>query len=390
MQIEKLSETLTRFTLSIPDSDYIVNLVASIGSDGILLVDTGWTQTAEEVNQKLRELRDDMVKLIIFTHQHGDHIGGRGVLGKNATLIAHKDAKDDIEGRYFALDPLPGLELPLITIENELSLHFNGEDIQVMHAPGHTSSDMVVHFVDSGVACLGDLLFSDTFPAMFAGYGGNADQYLETLGDLIENFPADVRFIAGHGRDYSLDDLKEYYRMASSAISLIKGAMADGKSPEEMIEGNLLQEWEKWSSPEIPSADWVRMVYDSLSGQQERSIAEPFTQTLMEKGLDAAIEQYHELKKKQADSYIFSENEVNMLGYHLLWRGMTEAAIEVHKLNIQAYPDSANPYDSLADAYEAIGDVEHAIQSYKKALERNPEMPSAIEGLKRLKPEVQD
>ncbi len=388
MQTEKLSDTLTRFTLSRPDNDFIVNMVASIGRDGVLLVDTGWTQTAEEVSQKLRELGDGTVKLIVFTHQHGDHIGGRGVLGKNATLIAHKDAKEDIEGRYFALGPLPGQELPLITIENELFLRFNGEDIRIIPAPGHTSSDMVVHFVDSGVVCVGDLLFSDTFPALFAGYGGNADQYLETLGDLIEQFPAGARFIAGHGRDYSLDDLKDYYRMVSGAIGAIKGALADGKSPEAMIEADLLQEWEKWSSPQIPSADWIRMVHDSLSGQGKRSIADPFTHMLMEKGLQAAIEQYRVLKKNQAEEYDFSEDLVTMLGYNLLWRGMTEAAIEVHKLNIQTYPDAANPYDSLAEAYEANGETEQAIQNYEKALEIDPEMPSAIEALKRLKPEV--
>lgn len=387
MQIEKLSDTLTRFTLSTPDNEFIVNMAASIGRDGILLVDTGWTQTAEEVNEKLKELSDGTVKLIIFTHQHGDHIGGRGVLGKNATLIAHKDTKDDIEGRYFALDPLPGQEFPLITIENELFLRFNGEDVRIIPAPGHTSADMAVHFVDSGVVCMGDLLFSDTFPAMFAGYRGNADQYLKTLGDLIDQFPADTRFIAGHGRDYSLDDLKEYYHMVSGAIGSIKGAMADGMSPEAMIESNLLKEWETWSSPQIPSANWIRMVHDCLSGQGKRPIADPFTHTLMDTGLQAAIEQYQDLKKNQTDDYDFNENQVNMLGYNLLWRGMTEAAIEVHKLNIQAYPDSANPYDSLAEAYEANGDVEQAIQSYEKVLELNPEMPSAIEALKRLKPE---
>jgi tetratricopeptide (TPR) repeat protein len=110
----------------------------------------------------------------------------------------------------------------------------------------------------------------------------------------------------------------------------------------------------------------------------------------MEKGIHAAIEQYQKLKKTQPDAYNFDEYELNMLGYQLLWRNMNEAAIEMHKLNTQAYPDSANPYDSLADAYENSGQVELAIESYEKALERDPEMPSAIEGLKRLKPEVKD
>ena len=388
MQVEKLSNTLTEFSLSTTDNGFTVNLIASIGRDGILLVDTGWAQTAEALNEKIRELSEDTIKLIILTHQHGDHIGGRGVLGKAATLIAHKSVKDELAGKYFALDPLPGQELPLITLENELSLRFNGEDIQIIPAPGHTQGDMLVYFIDSKVVCMGDLLFSDTFPVLFSAYGGNADQYLETIERLLGQFPADVKFIAGHGRDYRLDDLKAYYHMAITSIDLIKQGMADGKTAKEMVEEDILKDWEKWSSANVSSENWISQVTESLSGEPKKSIAEPLTHTIMEKGVPAAIEQYHELKKTQLDSYNFGEYELNMLGYQLLWRDMNEAAIEMHKMNTQAYPDSANPYDSLGDAYEASGEVALAIQSYEKALERDPKMPSAIEGLKRLKPEV--
>jgi glyoxylase-like metal-dependent hydrolase (beta-lactamase superfamily II) len=383
MQIEKISNTLHKFTLFL--NDFSVNLVASIGEDGILLVDTGWADTAEELNEKIRELSDDIVKLIILTHPHGDHIGGRNLLGKNATLVAHKNTKDELAGKYFALEPLPGQELPLIALEEELSLRFNGEDIQIIPAPGHTHSDMVVTFIDSGIVCMGDLLFSDTYPVVFPAYGGNVDQYLETIEWLIGLFPANVKFIAGHGRDYSLEDLKAYHHMVVSTTDLIKQGMAAGKNPQEMTEEELLKGWEKWSAPQITSETWITQVYESLTNQGRTSIAEPFTHTIMEKGLAAAIKQYHELKENQPDSYDFSENQLNMLGYHLLWREMPEAAIEVHKLNTRAYPEAANPYDSLGEAYEASGEIELAIQSYEKALELNPDMPSAREALKKLR-----
>ena len=339
------------------------------------------------MTQKIRELSDDVIKLIIFTHQHGDHIGGRGILGAQATLIAHKSTKDELAGKYFALAPLPGLELPLITLENELSLRFNGEDIRIIPAPGHTQGDMVVHFVDSGVVCMGDLLFSDAFPAVFAAYGGNADKYLETLEKMIEQFPADVKLVAGHGRDYSLEELKTYHRMAVSTVDLIRQGIDVGNNSQKMVEENLLKDWEEWNTPYITSEMWVTQVYDSLARPVTKSIAEPLTYTITEKGIAAAIEQYHELKKTQPDAYNFGENELNMLGYQLLWRDMNEAAIEMHKLNAQAYPDSANPYDSLADAYEANGEVDLAIESYEKALDIDPEMPSAIGTLKRLRTE---
>ena len=280
--------------------------------------------------------------------------------------------------------------VPTILIDEELSLRFNGEEIKIMPAPGHTSSDMIVHFIDSGVVYMGDLLFSDTFPTVFPAYSGNADQFLATIKKLIEKLPADVKLIAGHGRDCDLEDLKAYCQMAVSTIDVIKQGMAEGKSAKEMTEENILKDWEKWNSANISSEDWITQVYESLSGGPKKSISEPLTHTIMEKGIHAAIEQYHALKKTQADVYNFGEYELNMLGYQLLWRNMNEAAIEVHKLNTQVYPDSANPYDSLGDTYEASEEVELAIESYERALEIDPEVPSAIEGLKRLKPEVYD
>jgi len=385
MRVEQLNERLYKIELSL--TSFKVNVVASIGRDGVLLVDTGWTQTAGDLNEKIKELSDDIIKLIIITHPHPDHIGGRGILGKNATLISHKRTKDVLAGKYYALDSLPRQELPTILIDDELTLNFNGEEIKVIPAPGHTSSDMIIHFTNSGVVHMGDLIFSDTFPELFSTWGGDANHFIETIKRLTEQLPEDAKLIVGHGRDYNLEDLKAYYQMATETMDLIKQGMASGKTAEDMVEENLLKDWEKWNSANISSENWITQVYESLSGGAKTSISKPLTHTIMEKGISAAIEQYHALKKNQPDDYNFDEYELNMLGYQLLWRDMNEAAIEVQKLNAQAYPDSANPYDSLADAYEANGDIELAIESYEKALERDPEMDSAIDGLKRLRTE---
>ena len=145
------------------------------------------------------------------------------------------------------------------------------------------------------------------------------------------------------------------------------------------------KDWEKWNSSNISSEDWITQVYESLTKGARKSISEPLTHTIMESGIEAAIEQYQDLKLNQPDAYSFDENDLNMLGYQLLWREMHEAAIEVHKLNIQAFPESANPFDSLGEAYEAYGENEIAIESYEKALELNPEMTSALEALKKLR-----
>ena len=388
MQVEQISDTLNKFTLSI--NEFTVNLVVCIGVDGILLVDTGWAQTAEELNKKVRELDDGIVKLIIITHHHADHIGGRGLLGEKATLITHKNTSDELAGKFYALDALPGQELPTITLENELSLRFNGEDIKIIPTPGHTDSDMTVYFINSGVVCLGDLVLSDTFPPLDLARGGNTEQYLESIAKLIEFFPSDVKLITGHGRDYTLGDLREHYRMAVSTTDLIKQGMVDGKNAQDMVSEDILEDWANWSSAQVTSEAWITQAFESLSGQGKKSISETLTYTIMDRGIEAAIEQYLELLNNQPDSYYFAENDLNMLGYQLLWRDMNEAAIEVFKLNIQAYPQSANPFDSLGEAYMASGIEELAIENFEKALTLDPNMPSAIDALKKLKPTSED
>ena len=68
-----------------------------------------------------------------------------------------------------------------------------------------------------------------------------------------------------------------------------------------------------------------------------------------------------------------------------MWRDHLEAAIEIFKLNIRAYPESANPYDSLGEAYMESGEKELAIENYEKALAMDPNTPSAIDALKKLR-----
>jgi glyoxylase-like metal-dependent hydrolase (beta-lactamase superfamily II) len=386
MQVEQISDTLYKFTFALFDQPeaFTVNVVACVGQDGILLVDAGWAQTAETLNERLRELGDGNVKLIIITHPHLDHYGGAQFFGKEATLIAHMSAKDQLAGRYFALDELPGQALPTIALEDALSLRFNGEEISIIPTPGHTRSDMVVHFVDAGVVCVGDLVFSDTFPGLDLARGGDIAQYVATIGNLIDQFP-DVKLIAGHGRDYSLDDLREHHRMALGTTEVIRQGMADGKTAHDMVAEEALKDWAEWSSPLIGSEAWINQACESLSGERKRSIAEPLTYTIIEEGIGAAVAQYKALKETQADAFNLGENELNMLGYQLLWREMIDAAIQVFQLNVEAFPQSANPYDSLGEAYMISGEDALAIENYERALAVNPNMASAIDALERLR-----
>jgi len=103
----------------------------------------------------------------------------------------------------------------------------------------------------------------------------------------------------------------------------------------------------------------------------KESIAEVLFKTITEKDVQSAIEQYLNLKKNHPLSYDFAELELNRLGYRLINMGRVKDAIEVFKLNVEAYPDAFNTYDSLGEAYMIDGQKELAIENYKKSVKLN-------------------
>ncbi|UCE19383.1 MAG: alpha/beta fold hydrolase [Gemmatimonadota bacterium] len=119
-------------------------------------------------------------------------------------------------------------------------------------------------------------------------------------------------------------------------------------------------------------------VQDFLNGAE-------FFQILNTKGVTEAVEMFHKKRKEDTKWIPFSETHMNALGYQFLQSGQTKEAIELFKLNVLAYPESANTYDSLGEAYMVDGDKELAIQNYNKSLELDPNNKNAIEKLKQLK-----
>ena len=115
-----------------------------------------------------------------------------------------------------------------------------------------------------------------------------------------------------------------------------------------------------------------------------KSIADVLSQTISSSGVDAAIKQYHDLKSTQPAVYNFDETELNSLGYKLLRSKKFKDTIRILQLNVEAYPQSGNAYDSLAEAYMDNGDTQLAIANYQKSLQLDPSNKNAVQMLKKL------
>jgi len=112
---------------------------------------------------------------------------------------------------------------------------------------------------------------------------------------------------------------------------------------------------------------------------------EPFFTILESKGISEAVNMFLSSREKDPETILFRENRMNGLGYQYLQSGNIDDAIEIFKLNVLAYPNSWNVYDSLAEAYMNKGENALAIENYQKSLDLNPQNTGAIENIKKLK-----
>ena len=146
----------------------------------------------------------------------------------------------------------------------------------------------------------------------------------------------------------------------------------------------LLDNTSQGRSLEQLERELTNILYNQPHNLPRMPVAEVLQRTIAEKGIDAAIAQYRDIKTLQASAYDFSEQELNNLGYQLLQAKKLKEAVEIFKLNVAEHPQGFNTYDSLGEAYMVSGNTELAVQNYKKSLELNPQNTGATEMLKRL------
>ena len=123
----------------------------------------------------------------------------------------------------------------------------------------------------------------------------------------------------------------------------------------------------------------LKRAYDS-----RKSIAETLSATIATSGIDQAAQQYHQLSAAKVSSYNLDEDELNILGYQLVKANKLDQAIRIFQLNVEAYPNSGNTYDSLAEAYMDDGNKPQSIANYKRSLQLNPGNNNAMKMLQKL------
>ncbi|GAG46829.1 unnamed protein product, partial [marine sediment metagenome] len=120
-------------------------------------------------------------------------------------------------------------------------------------------------------------------------------------------------------------------------------------------------------------------------GAASPSLIELLQAAYQRAGIEAAVESYRVYKSNPAHRFVNTERPMNEAGYFLLGEGLAAEAIQIFRLNVEAYPESGNVYDSLGEAYMEAGETDLAIEYYEKTLELNPNNTNAVSRLQRLR-----
>jgi cyclase len=248
------------------------NLALLTGQQGLLLVDNDYQDMSAALESALAGYGGtDKLTYIINTHWHGDHTGGNLALGQYANIVAHDNVRKRLlsaqEVKLFKMksDPYPEIAVPSITYEKAMSLHINGEEVELVHfAGGHTDGDSVVFFKSANVIHTGDHFFNGFFPFVDVDSGGNVLVMAENIKVLLGMIDDDTKIIPGHGPLANKADLMAFVKMLEGTAAEVKAMRDKGLSVDEIQQQGLSDNWQSWTDGFLTTDVWVGIVYSSL------------------------------------------------------------------------------------------------------------------------------
>ena len=216
------------------------NICVSYGRDGTMIVDDQFAPLTPKIQAAIAGLGATPVRFLVNTHWHFDHAGGNENFGKaGATIVAHENVRERLAaGGTVAgntTPPAPREALPIVTYDDSVSLHLNGDQIEVIHTGGgHTDGDSVILWRRANVLHTGDMMMNGLgFPFIDTSSGGNVEHLLRSLDQMIAMTDGETIIIPGHGELADRMDLIAWRRMINAAVGRVEALRDSGRTLEE-------------------------------------------------------------------------------------------------------------------------------------------------------------
>jgi len=235
------------------------NIGLSIGDDGVVMIDDQFAPLADRIVEAIRGISNGNIRFLINTHVHGDHTGGNENMGRMGIDIVAQERV-----RLRLAETLPEVALPVLTYNEPVKIHLNGEDVHLIPVPpSHTDGDTFIHFQGSDVLHLGDVFRTVAFPVIDRNNGGTLDGTIEALGIAAGLAGPDTRIVPGHGVVSGRADVIEFRDMVIDVKAKVTALVANGASYDDVVAAGPTSGYEaRWGDPQR----FLTAVYEELAG----------------------------------------------------------------------------------------------------------------------------
>jgi glyoxylase-like metal-dependent hydrolase (beta-lactamase superfamily II) len=270
-------------TTKITDSVYMLegaggNIGVSVGDDGVIVIDDQFAPLTPKIQAAIATLSKKPIKFVLNTHWHGDHVGGNeNMANAGAVIVAHDNVRKRMSSEQFmdllkrSVPASPPKALPIVTFSSDITLHFNGEDIHVIHVdPAHTDGDSIIVFPKAKVIHMGDCFMTISYPFADLSSGGSFDGFIAAADKVLGMTDDSYKIIPGHGALSVKGDLKGWRDMLAAIRAKVKKQADSGKSLEAVQKQKLTTEWDaKWGVGFIKSEQVVEFAYKSVTAKPQ-------------------------------------------------------------------------------------------------------------------------
>ncbi len=230
------------------------NVVASIGDQGVLIVDDQFPAMVPKIRRAIRELGGREVDFVVNTHWHFDHTFGNPLLGEGGGwIVSQANSRQmmtetqivNTVSRRLEQPAVPPAGLPVITYGDRMQFHFNGEQIDLLHfGPAHSTGDAAVVFRGQNVVHMGDVYNNSGYPFIDADNGGDLDGMINFCESVLDEIDEDTVVVPGHGPVAGYTDLLNYVSMLKTIRERISALIADGATLADVIAAKPTAEWD--------------------------------------------------------------------------------------------------------------------------------------------------
>ena len=258
-----------------------------VGDEGVLLVDTSVAQMGDKIKAAIAKVSTKPIKWVVNTHAHADHFGANEAIAKDGALIvAHEGLRERMaKGQYLAafnqtIPPSPPAALPKVTYVDAMTLHFDGETVELVHVPNaHTDNDTLVHFKRANVIHASGTFGGDSsYPFFDMSSGGSLVGTIAAEAKMLSLADANTKIQADEGEPASADALKATHDMLVAVRTRVQKLIDEGKSEDEAVAAKPINGLgDRWANAQgfLTADAYTRMAYQSLKGIKPPSAPPP-------------------------------------------------------------------------------------------------------------------